>query len=477
MGYDRNIVVAQIRTWIGANQGDSTHKTIIDTYNAHKPLPAGYTVKYTDAWCATTVSAAAIAVGYGDIYPLECSCNRMITKAKNMGIWVESDDYIPAPGDLILYDWQDSGSGDCTGNSEHVGMVECINGNVITVIEGNKSKKCDRRQILVNGRYIRGYVTPKFTEAVQPVVQTPAKVTSLKKGGLGIDTSKWQGSKVDYKKAVEKGYDFAILRIGVNGTKDATFDKDFASAKAAGMKVGVYYAVNSKVPAISNETAIEWAKQTVQWLNGASLDLPIAFDIEGGPYNVASRKAANTLLYYAFADIVKAAGYKCMLYTGEALYNYAFDKASMKDPLWIAKYSQNGPNVGREVAIWQYTSGADSSDFYTDKLDRNKIMSQPSTWVESTSTPVQPVQTTTEKIKKLAQAEKFDPNVAGSYTTTGNLNMRFGPDSDKYDRICVVPKGEKVRNYGYYTEVDGVKWYYVVYGNNKGFCSGKWLKK
>ena len=67
-------VVAQAQSWIGKKESDGSFKSIIDTYNAHKPLARGYAVKYTDEWCATFVSAVAIKCGYTDIIPTECSC-------------------------------------------------------------------------------------------------------------------------------------------------------------------------------------------------------------------------------------------------------------------------------------------------------------------------------------------------------------------------------------------------------------------
>ena len=85
-----------------------------------------------------------------------------------MGIWIEADNYIPKPADIILYDWQDSGKGDNTGNPDHIGIVEKISGNTITVIEGNYSNAVKRRQIAVNGRYIRGYIVPKYD--VEPAI-------------------------------------------------------------------------------------------------------------------------------------------------------------------------------------------------------------------------------------------------------------------------------------------------------------------
>lgn len=156
-------VVNTAVAWLGCKESDGSHKKIIDVYNSHKPLARGYAVKYTDAWCATFVSAVAIKAGYADIIPLECGCNQFITLAKNMGIWVESDSYKPSAGDMILYDWQDSGSGDNTGSADHIGIVVSVSGSTIKVIEGNMSDAVGYRNIAVNGKYIRGFVTPKYS--------------------------------------------------------------------------------------------------------------------------------------------------------------------------------------------------------------------------------------------------------------------------------------------------------------------------
>lgn len=135
----------------------------IDTYNACKPLPRSYAVKYTDAWCATFASAVGIKAGLTDIIPRECSCNQFIQLAKNMGIWVENDAYTPSAGDMILYDWDDNGVGDNTGSADHIGIVVSVSGGVIKVIEGNKSNAVGYRDLAVNGKYIRGFVTPKYS--------------------------------------------------------------------------------------------------------------------------------------------------------------------------------------------------------------------------------------------------------------------------------------------------------------------------
>lgn len=162
---ERQKFVNTAASFIGCKESNGTHKKIIDIYNAHKPLARGYKVKYTDAWCATFVSAMAIKCGLTSIIPTECGCGPMIDLFKKQGAWHEKDDYIPKPGDIIFYDWQDSGKGDNTGWSDHVGIVEKVSGQTIHVIEGNKSDAVGRRTLKVNDRYIRGYGVPKFKES------------------------------------------------------------------------------------------------------------------------------------------------------------------------------------------------------------------------------------------------------------------------------------------------------------------------
>lgn len=162
---DRQNIVNAAVSYIGCKESDGSHKKIIDLYNSHKPLARGYAMKYTDAWCATFVSAMAIKCGLTAILPTECGCEKMIELFKKLGSWQENDAYVPQPGDVIFYDWDDSGSGDNRGYSDHVGIVEKVSGSTITIIEGNMSNAVGRRNLKVNARYIRGYGVPKYKDS------------------------------------------------------------------------------------------------------------------------------------------------------------------------------------------------------------------------------------------------------------------------------------------------------------------------
>lgn len=179
MGKYASEMVRVMQSWIGKKESDGSHKSIIDIYNNHKPLARGYKVKYTDSWCATTVSAAAISLGYTDIIPTECSCGKMIELLQKKGIWVESDTHTPKPGDIIMYDWDETGTGETTGWPEHVGLVEKVSNGTITAIEGNLNNSVARRTIKVGAKGIRGYGTPKYDKEVvtQKPVEKPAENT------------------------------------------------------------------------------------------------------------------------------------------------------------------------------------------------------------------------------------------------------------------------------------------------------------
>lgn len=159
---DRQKLVNMAASYIGCKEADGSHRQIIDIYNGHKPLARSYAVKYTDAWCATFVSAMAIKCGLTDIIPTECGCGQMIQLFQKLGAWQENDAHVPQPGDVIFYDWDDSGVGDNTGWPDHVGIVESVSSSDIKVIEGNMSDAVGRRTLKVNSRYIRGYGVPAY---------------------------------------------------------------------------------------------------------------------------------------------------------------------------------------------------------------------------------------------------------------------------------------------------------------------------
>ena len=234
-------VVEQAKAWVGSKESNGTHKPIIDIYNGHKPLARGYAVKYTDEWCATFVSAVAIKLGYTSIIPTECSCSKMIELLKKKDAWVESDSVTPKAGWLILYDWEDDGVGENTGAPNHIGIVEKVSGNTITVIEGNYNASVKRRTIAVNGKYIRGYGVPKYD--AEPS-KKPDVIYQVYADG------KWLGEVKNYNLLTSNGY------AGVYGKA--------ISGIRVRMSNGKTVTVRSH---ISGKAKVEWLNAVTKWDN------------------------------------------------------------------------------------------------------------------------------------------------------------------------------------------------------------------
>lgn len=215
--YSRSKVVQLANSWLGKNEADGSYKEIIDIYNTLTNPPRGVKMLYGWAWCACTWSAIAIKLGYTSIMPLEISCGQLIEQAKTMDCWEEVDDYIPIPGDGILYDWDDSGVGDNAGWPDHVGIVTYVNkdSGYMEVVEGNYNKAVKKRTISLNGRYIRGFVTPKYDDYVVDD-SMDANHEDVKTLAYEVILGKWGSGDARKKALSAAGYDYAAVQSMVN---------------------------------------------------------------------------------------------------------------------------------------------------------------------------------------------------------------------------------------------------------------------
>lgn len=208
-------VLNVMRSWLGFSEYNGKFKQIIDLYNSVLPLPRGYAVKYTDAWCDATVSAAAIKAGAQDIIGRECGCEQHIKIFKQKGIWIEDGTIRPEPGDVIVYNWGDSTQAN-DGYADHIGYVEYVSGNTITAIEGNKNEAVERRSLPVGWGYIRGYAKPKYDNSSSkpnPPQQPSKTITEIAEDVIkGV-----YGNGDTRKNAIESmGYDYYKVQKEVN---------------------------------------------------------------------------------------------------------------------------------------------------------------------------------------------------------------------------------------------------------------------
>lgn len=214
----RDKVIETAKKYLGAKEGGKEHKHLMDVFNTVKPDGAKMT--YSAPWCAAFASAIEIeALGKTKakkICPLSYNCGTIISKAKKMGIWVESDSYKPQEADWILYDWQDSGKGDNHGSPDHVGIVEKVKDGEITVIEGNKNDRVERRTLKVNGKYIRGFVSIPYGEEVK---ESKPKASKTLKVGATIRIKKGSHQYGKTRGFADKVYETPYKVVEIRGSR------------------------------------------------------------------------------------------------------------------------------------------------------------------------------------------------------------------------------------------------------------------
>lgn len=170
----------------------------------------------------------------------------------------------------------------------------------------------------------------------------------------GIDVSEHQGV-IDWTKVAKDGVQFAIIRAGYGrelSQKDKQFERNYAGAKAAGIKVGAYwYSYANSVKRAKQE-----AKTCLKVLEGKTFELPIFFDQEYEKSILVLSSKTRTDIVLKFLEVVKATGRKVGLYSST---NFITTKLQANRltayPLWLAEYGSKLHYTGK-VWAWQYTS-------------------------------------------------------------------------------------------------------------------------
>lgn len=241
MSKSRQAVIDLALSWEGMKESDGSYKYIIDTYNSYTgELPRNLKMRYGWAWCACTWSALAVKLGYTDIMPMEISCGYMISQAKEMGVWVENDGYVGQPGDAVLYDWDDKTgqSKDNTGWPDHIGVIVETHEDAgyFVVMEGNYDNSVKKRTLSINGKYIRGFITPKYEDnEIQKPTQASGK--DIKTIAREVIAGTW-GSGDARKKALEKaGYNYREVQNAVNKILNGSASKPSAPTTTVTKKV------------------------------------------------------------------------------------------------------------------------------------------------------------------------------------------------------------------------------------------------
>ena len=184
----------------------------------------------------------------------------------------------------------------------------------------------------------------------------------VRSGTIGIDVSKFQPS-VNWKKVKNAGINFVIIRCGYRGygtgvlVEDPYFASHITGAKAAGLRVGIYFFSQ----AITEAEAVEEASMAVKLAKQYGINMPIAIDSEyaaGGAGRADGlSKSARTKITIAFCNTVKNAGYTPMVYASKSWFSDHLDVSQFPSSyrIWVAHYATTCGYTGR-YDIWQNTS-------------------------------------------------------------------------------------------------------------------------
>ena len=167
----------------------------------------------------------------------------------------------------------------------------------------------------------------------------------------GIDVSRYQGD-IDFNKVKAAGCEFVYLRAMIynNGElgEDRKFEEYYVDAKAAGLKIGVYYySTDSNL-----EELHEHCDELLKVLADKEIDLPVAFDWESWSHFQKYKMSIVDInnLFYEFAGIMADNGYKTILYASKYYLEIIWEPADYD--VWLAHYVKETSYEG-DYTMWQ----------------------------------------------------------------------------------------------------------------------------
>ena len=301
------------------------------------------------------------------------------------------------------------------------------------------------------------------------------------KRSYGIDVSSFQGTDLTKYANLGAKYVFVKVSEGLDYCNPKA-QAQIKSAKDNGMMVSGYhyarFSANSGVAVQEGHYAVNSA---------VAVGLPkgsyLACDWENGSGNATNQGyegSANAVL--AFLDVIVAAGYKPLLYSGKALLTNNVNVKKITDKygtcLWVASYKtmnrQDTADFGYfpsmdNIAIWQFSSNwygldVDANVTLIDlKSDVPSLKPQP-----SNPAPAKPTAKTWTDVQGMTwHAED------GTFITGGAINLRWGASTESM-LITTLPAGSVVKYNAWARDSAGRVWLQQPRGSNHyGYLVGR----
>ncbi len=192
---------------------------------------------------------------------------------------------------------------------------------------------------------------------------------------LGLDVSRWQND-IDFNKVKAAGCDYVIIRIGGYDDDEHYVDKKYIenikNAKAAGLKVGIYWHAEESTV----EETVASTEYLLKTLGGEKLDFPIAYDWEDFQnfenYGMNMHDINNN--FEVFCNELEKAGYEACLYSSKNFLENTWTNENNHE-VWLAHYTDETNYTG-DYYMWQHcndgkidgiSTAADFNVYYKDR--------------------------------------------------------------------------------------------------------------
>lgn len=338
-----------------------------ETFDVDSYVPSG-TAAYYRSYYSGNTEVAVVAKSGGIITAkaegtVVITCNtqhatgtiELVVTAKPTTVILNTNDSKEMVGkDYYLYASTDAGS-----DSNRIFTYSSSNPSIVQIkrYKNNASTLTPKSQGTA-------YITVKTTNGKEAVCKVTVSGTTVK----CIDISTWQGDYVDFEKVKASGISHVIIRAGYGTKKDNRFEANYAKAKAAGMKVGVYWFSYSTTV----YGGVEEANACLKYLNGKKLDMPIYYDLEYDPALQTLGYSNYRQMTYNFCNTILKAGYKTGVYASASDYTSYFSPTDFYNrgySVWNAHWASSTPVT---CDIWQYSEKGRVNGISTD-VDMNYL--------------------------------------------------------------------------------------------------------
>ena len=150
----------------------------------------------------------------------------------------------------------------------------------------------------------------------------------------GIDVSKHNG-EIDFDQVSDDNYQFVFIKASEGKTyQDDAFERNYAGARNAGLKVGAYHFFRK------NRSGKEQADNFLNVIKGKPMDLPLVIDLEddwGNGVNIDRKLALERVL--DMINILNDKGYPVMIYTNLDGYGKYYKDMLGDHDLWLCSFT------------------------------------------------------------------------------------------------------------------------------------------